>query len=492
MADLHLITLNESKVRIDADVGIIRELAERFTFRPEGYMFTPAYKFGSWDGYIRLIDTKERTIPKGLVPKLIDEAEASGYTVSVDKSFQMFKAKIDFDHKALNLPVEPYDYQLAAVERILSRKRQIILSATGSGKSLILYMMARALEGSKILIIVPTISLVTQLFGDFKDYSVQNDFDVDENCHMICEGAEKVSKKPIIISTWQSLQRQNQTYFEQYDVVISDEVHTAAAAVLSGIMNKCINAFIRVGLTGTLQGSKINELQLVGLFGPVHRVSSTADLMERNILTELQINAIILKYPETVCAAVRGLPYKDEIATIIRMERRNKFISKLVGKLEGNTLVLFQFVQHHGKVLEVLLREMNPHKTVHFVYGGTDADMREKVRQITEQSDNVVILASSQVYSTGVNIKKLHNIVFASPSKAKIRVLQSIGRGLRKHESKSKLYLYDIVDDFRGIKKTQNYALKHFAERVKIYIAEKFKIKTVEVDLYKGEQNVSN
>lgn len=482
--DVHISPIDESYVRIETDFGIMKELQMKYTFKPPGFMFMPAYKAGYWDGTITLI--QQGRVLKGLVPSIIDTCESSGYSVSVDKSFSAFAEPIPFDHKDLKLPFEPYDYQLAAVNRILSKKRQIVLSATGSGKSLILYMAVRALSDAKILIIVPTISLVHQLVSDFADYSVNNGWDADAQVHKICEGASKVTDKDIIVATWQSLQNiKSNAFFSEFDAVICDEVHTAGGdgikpKVIQRILDACSNSFIRLGLTGTLSDSFISELVLIGMFGPTYRVSSTKDLMDRGLLTDLAITAIVLKYPKSVCDAARGLPYKAELDIIVKSQRRLEVVSKISGKAPGNTLVLFTYVEHGRRLVDEIKKHTE--KQVFMVYGGTDSDQRENIRKICEQRDDVVICASSQIFSTGVNIKNLHNIVFAHPTKAKIRTLQSIGRGLRKHDSKQICNVYDICDDLRTGKKP-NYAMTHFVDRMKIYAAEKFKVKHIEINL---------
>jgi superfamily II DNA or RNA helicase len=154
----------------------------------------------------------------------------------------------------------------------------------------------------------------------------------------------------------------------------------------------------------------------------------------------------------------------------------------LVLSLEGNTLILFQFVEKHGKDLHTTIKDAAGKRHVFFVYGGTDVEIRESVRSITEKETNAIIVASYGTFSTGVNIRNLHNIVFASPSKSRIRNLQSIGRGLRKGDNKTEATLFDIADDFR-VGKFVNYTLKHFIERVKIYDEEKFKYKFYNIEL---------
>lgn len=489
MTTIHFEHINESFVRINAEVGVLREISGRFTFRVDGYQFMTRYKAGVWDGYIRPINTKNGMCPKGLVPKVIQYIRDNGYEFTLDKSFKRFAEKIEFDHKALLLPHEPHDYQLTAVNLLLEKKRQVILSSTGSGKSLIIYMMVHAIldtipDGQKIIVIVPNISLVHQLYNDFKDYAVNNGWNVDKNVHMIMGGMDKQSNKKIWISTWQSIYNiKDPEYFEQFECVIGDEVHTFKATSLSNIMEKSTNAFYRCGVSGTLDGSLISETALMGHFGPIKRVSSTADLMERDILAKLKIFLLTMKYPIEICEQNKHLDYIGEMDWIVRCQVRNEYISKLAKGLTGNTLILVQYIEKHGKVLFQMLKEMCPDKQVYFVYGGTEAEDREAVRKIAENHDDVIILASYQVFSTGTNIKNLMNLILGSPTKSSIRLLQSIGRGLRKHKDKDYCRVFDIADDLRGKRKKLNYTLSHCMERLKIYQTEGFDIVEKEINL---------
>lgn len=476
---------DETHAIVEADDGILREIRDKYAFRPENYMFDKRYKAGVWSGWIRIFNEQNKTLPKGLVPDLLDWAQSQNYSVQIDpEGFRHFAEKIEYDLESMNLPFAPHDYQVEAVSRSLSKKRQIILSPTASGKSFIIYMICQALfRSNRILIVVPTVGLVTQLFSDFKNYSVKNGFLVEELVHTIYSGQEKFSAKPITISTWQSIFRMPKTFFQSFDAVLVDEVHGASSDSLSGILAKCVSARIRVGLTGTLSESKVSEKVLIGHFGPVHRMISTSELMERGTVSNLQIKAIVLKHS----GEIPGLSYQDEMDYIVRSAKRNAFITTLVSRLKGNTLVLFQYVEKHGRILEQMFQEKG--LNVQFVYGGTEVTDRENVRKIAESKNGVIILASAQIFSTGVSINRLHNIVIASPTKSKIRILQSIGRTLRKHEEKEIATMYDIGDDLRGVtksgstKRKPNHTLKHFGERIKIYKAEKFAVKIMELDL---------
>ena len=333
------------------------------------------------------------------------------------------------------------------------------------------------------LLIVPTVSLVEQMAGDFKDYSSHNGWNAEAYCQKIYQGKDRNITKPIVISTWQSLYEMDRKYFSKFDFIIGDEAHLFAAKSLTDIMTKLPNAYYRVGTTGTLDGSLTHKLTLEGYFGAVYKTITTKELMDRKEVAELEIKSLVLRYPERVCKVVQGMDYFEEMDYIVSNEARNKFVTNLALSLEGNTLVLFQFVEKHGKLLhEMIEKKGHDGRKVYLVFGGVDADEREEIRRIVETEKDAIIVASYGTFSTGINIRNLHNVIFASPSKSRIRNLQSIGRGLRLGDNKDKATLYDIADDLRH-KDYINYTLKHYAERIKIYHEEKFKINTYKIEL---------
>ena len=319
------------------------------------------------------------------------------------------------------------------------------------------------------------------MYSDFNIYSENNGKDMAKYCHRVYSGREKVSELPIVISTWQSLYKMDAKYFEQFDYVLCDEVHQAQAKSLTDILSKCTNAEYRVGVTGTLTGAKAHEWVLTGLFGQVYKATTTAELMEKKQLAQLTVKCLLLKYGEQECRYMKDASYQDEIDYIISNKERNKFICNLALSLEGNTLLLFNFVEKHGDVLyEMLNTKVKGSRKVFYIHGGTDVEDRESIRKIVESESDAIIVGSVGVLSTGTNIVALDNVIFASPSKSKIRNLQSIGRGLRVSESKQSATLYDIADDFSW-KAKENFTLKHFFERLKTYSDEKFKFKIYKI-----------
>ena len=488
MSDVILHKLNEAYIKVECEKSISQELSSYFSFRVPGYQFVPAYKNKLWDGFIRLYDLRTNQIYHGLVPYIEKFCAERNYTseinseISITESFSLVEA-VDFV-RTLDLPHEIRDYQLNAFVQAVRNRRLLLLSPTASGKSLILYVILRWLQESDYkrgLLIVPTTSLVEQMYTDFESYG----YDSEKYCHRQYSGKEKHTNKLLTITTWQSIYKNDADYFEQFDFVMGDEAHQFKAKSLTTILSGCTNAKYRIGTTGTLDGTQTHRLVLEGLFGPVYKATTTSELIDKGQLASFKIKCLILKHNEAVCKQARDWDYNTEIDYIVQNPARNEFIRNLALSLNGNTLILFQFVEKHGKDLYTIIKDSVKDRHVFFVFGGTDVEVRESVRAITEKERDAIIVASYGTFSTGVNIRNLHNIIFASPSKSRIRNLQSIGRGLRKGDNKEEAVLFDIADDFR-IGKFVNYTLKHFIERVKIYDDEKFNYKFYNIELKNG------
>lgn len=483
---------NEVHLKIETEPGISQELNDFFTFEVPGARFMPLYKNRMWDGKARLFNMYRQELYVGLLPYLQDFADTLEYKVELDienigdpvstKYVENFAEKLNL--QSGDKDIEIRDYQVEAVKHAINTGRALLLSPTASGKSLIIYNLIRYHQhlNRKQLIIVPTTSLVEQMYGDFQDYATANDWAVSENCHRIYGGKEKSNEYPVTISTWQSIYKFPKSWFDKFDVIYGDEAHLFKAKSLTTILDKCVNAKYRIGTTGTLDGSKTHKLVLEGIFGQVKKVITTKKLMESKQVADLKIIAMVLDYPEADRKTVKGMSYQEEMDWLVSNDKRNIVIRNLSTTQKGNTLVLFQFVEKHGRILHDMITKKCPDRKVFFVFGGTDTETREQIRSITEKEEDAIIIASYGTFSTGINIRNLHNIVFASPSKSRIRNLQSIGRGLRKGDNKVSCNLFDIGDDLQW-KSKKNYTLTHMVERIKIYNEENFNYKLVRVPI---------
>lgn len=470
-------------VQIDCDKGIAKELSSFFTFRVPNSEYNPAFRKKRWDGKIRLFNILTNKIYAGLVPYVLTFASDRGYKIAYETSFKKDSPPSEFPTVYSNGKIiEPHDYQIEAVKHAIENRRTLLISPTGSGKSLIIYLTLLELlqrVNNKILIVVPTTGLVTQLSSDFQDYA--NSKNILKHIHLVYGGQEKQTDARIVISTWQSLYNQPEEYFKQFDAIIGDESHLFKAKSLIKIMTKLKNCEYRIGTTGTLDGTQVHRLVLEGLFGTVHQVTSTKELIDKEVLAQLNIECLILKYPDEDIKEIKRAKYAQEIEWLVLNDKRNKFISNLATTIPGNVLVLFNFVEKHGVPLYKSISDINK-KQAYLICGKTEIEEREQIRKIVDKSNNSVLVASYGTCSTGINIKNIHAIIFASPSKSVIRVLQSIGRGLRKSDTKDEVTVYDIGDDLSYLK-YRNHALRHLDERTNIYTNEEFTFKKTKIRL---------
>ena len=488
--------INAVYLKINADSGIRMELEDYFKFQPNNYQFNPSYKNRVWDGWIRLFQAMRPKLYVGLYSKLKKFCEDRGYELQAPDSLALGEnVPDDYGYQIaeeVNCKFKPRDYQNQYIVDAIRDSRSLSLSPTSSGKSLIIYLITqhyRQAYDHRTLIIVPTISLVHQMAGDFVDYGC------DESLiYKIQGGVDKNTDAPIVVSTWQSLIKLPKEWFGQFNVVLGDEAHNFQAKSLQKIMEGLDQCYYRHGFTGTLKSeeSKTHRLVLEGCFGAVRKHITTKDLMDQGTVADFNIKAIVLSYEEQqrkdFLKAFKQIKesskrYPAEREFIVNNQKRNIFIRNLLWSLEGqNNLVLFDLVEKHGKILEPMLRKDD--RELHFIYGATKGEERERIRHLIE-NDPVKrhdILASYGVFSTGVNLKRLDNVIFASGSKSEIKVLQSIGRTLRKGNGSDKATLYDITDDL-SLGSFTNYTLSHFRKRIEIYGREQFAFKVYTVQL---------
>ena len=474
---------NEVYIRIKCEPSVARELSEFFTFEVPNAKFMPSVRNRLWDGKIRLFSPGTGKIYYGLLPYVKEFLKKQGYKVTYDTDFS--ERNLDksittkFVRSLQKKKFKARDYQIDAIHTILESHRGLILSPTGSGKSFIIYALTRfyvkKLEHKKVLIVVPTTNLVEQMYGDFADYG----WFPDEHCHKLYAGSDKNTSKEVVISTWQSIYKLDKNYFSQFGAVFVDECHLAKAKSLTGIMTKLHECKYRIGTTGTLDGSEIHQLVLEGLFATYKEVTTTSQLVKDKHLSKLHIKCLELQHPKE---QRRSRTYQEEMEYLATNRKRNLFISKLAATLDGNTLILAQYIEKQLVPLCLIIKELCEDRTVHLIYGATPTEDREKVRELVEKEKNAIIVASYGVFSMGINIKRLHNIIFASPYKSQIKVLQSIGRGLRLAEDKTECNLFDIADDM-SYNKNRNFTLKHLEERVKIYSKQEFDYEIVPIKL---------
>ena len=478
--------VNEVYLQLEVDEDISREISDYFTFEVPGAKFMPQFRNRMWDGKIRMFSPHNGRIYVGLLPYIKEYCTKKSIPYTIEEGVENVRNVIRENVREFAESLRPTsrgktiqfrDYQIDAIWHAIKSNRCLLLSPTASGKSLIIYTLIRYyhMMNLKTLILVPTTSLVEQMYSDFIDYGWK-----DEYIHRVYAGNDKGSKKPLVVSTWQSIYKLHSPYFAQYGCIIGDEAHMFKAKSLTDIMTRSRDVRYRFGLTGTLDGTETHRLVLEGLFGQVKKIITTKELIDRGTLAQLEIDCIVLKHTEEEAQRVRYYTYAEEINYIVSHEKRNKFIERLCKNITGNTLLLFQLVEKHGVLLYNELKKLD--RKVFFVYGGTTTDTREKIRAITELEKDAIIVASYGTFSTGINIRNIHNIVFASPSKSRVRVLQSIGRGLRQTDEKDTIKLFDVSDNL-SYKSRPNYTYRHFTQRLNIYKEEQFKYEINRINL---------
>lgn len=490
---VNIIPVNDVYVKIDCEPSIAQSLSDKFSFLIPNARFHPAVKAKRWDGVIRLFSVRTHLLYRGLVHYVIEFCNEHDFTYTVDSALMPNTTAINgVDAKefisSLKLPekFELRDYQIDAFVKCLNNGRGLFILPTGSGKSMVIYWLVRWYRGSgqlstvrrKTLIIVDSLNLIHQMKSDFAEYG----FDSEKNVHLIYSGQDKTSHKPIYFTTWQSAVKQPKEWFDQFGLVIGDEAHQYDAKSFKTIMESLTQCPFRFGFTGTLSGAKCNQMVLEGLFGQYHKSVSTANLIDSGHLSPVNVNCIVLKYSHADKRALGAkATYQEELDFLYSNEKRNKFIRKLARSLKGNTLLLFQRVEQHGIPLYNDLQS-ETEIPVYYVSGMVEGKEREEIRKIVNTHDDSITVASVGTFSKGINIPKINNIIIASPTKSQIRVLQSIGRGLRKSEGKENCKIFDIADDLTG-HKHKNYTYKHFIERMKMYVKEEFPYKTYSINL---------
>jgi superfamily II DNA or RNA helicase len=468
--------INASWIRVDAPTSVCYELREYFSFKVDGCEFMPKYRDGSWDGYIRVFDMWRKRMPAGHVWSLIEFAKKFDYDVefhdglTIQDEMSVHEAK-EFC-KSLNLPFPPHDHQLHAFISLVQDKRGLLLSPTSSGKSYIAYLLTQWYGDQKNLIIVPTKNLVSQMKTDFIDYGA------DPNT-IYRRKVDKNEEARITVTTWQGIQKQPKKFYHNYGVIIGDEAHGFKAKSLSNIMENAEGVEYRFGMTGTLDGTEVNEMILVGHFGRVRQMITTKEMIDKGLASKFKVDALILRHSEEERRQMSGAKYAEELKYILKHERRNRFVKNLALSLKGNVLVMFNRIEH-GEALYELMKGQG--KDVHLIHGGVAAEDREAIRSLMEKSNNCITVASSGTFSTGANVRNLHHIIGCGLGKSRIRVYQTIGRSLRLATEKVLAKMYDIADDLRW-KSHTNYTLKHFTERLQMYSNEEFEYKIYNINI---------
>jgi len=495
------LTENKQLLRVDDATSLeLEQLNISLTKRIDSWRFNPLVKKGVWDGYITYIKD-DKWIPAGLWKEVMDICKEYRFELKINGISELFDRGINqesfqnwVDDFFEDSDITPRDYQVEAAYNILKFRKCLSELATSAGKTLISFLtVAYILEKQKaerILFIVPNVSLVIQASEDFADYNYRNQVNI--KIQQIYSGQKIRAGRNVVIGTYQSLIKKKAEYFDQFDAVIIDETHKAKSQSIKTILSKCKNADYRYGLSGTIPKSgTLDRLTLMAYTGPLITEVSANFLQTEGYIANCRVKVIEMDYAtEGAKNAFKEMAFnKYESKDVFKFEQnyvinspgRLNFICNIISRVRGNSLVLFHRIEHGQKIYEKLRQESD--KTIYYVDGGTDKDIREEYKKKMEAGDEVVIVASYGTFSTGISIKKIHNIFFTESFKSEVIIRQSIGRGLRQHESKDSVTIIDFVDDISS-PDWDNYLIRHAKARQKIYREQKFKydIKKVKFD----------
>ncbi len=518
MADITIRKLNETWLKVScSEVYQELDIQDRFSFEIPNAKHDPRVKKGHWDGIKKLYDRRTGKIYLGLLLELLEFCDKQGFSVDLDPALipddedaldfedvqHLVESFIQPKDKNGNL-IEVYDYQYDAVLYMLNMKRTVCLSATSSGKSLMIYLAVRiyqlldGFEDKTIFITVPSINLVNQMYADFEQYSQGTNWHVSKFCQRIASNRSKRIEKQIVITTWQSQKNLPYDEFERIGAIFIDECHGAKANVLSGILESLTQCQFKHGLTGTLDDVECNELVIQGLLGPAKRIVTAKEIMDAGRASNVKVNMLLLNHNKETCQSFKKFSnafarrkgqfdpkslYEAEVQFLNSFEDRLEFILNMIEELDGNTLVMFDRVEKYGEILYERFKARRPNSTF-LIVGKVDGDEREEIRLDIENYNDAVVWASYGTMSTGVSINRLHNCVLISSSKSKIRVLQTIGRMMRMHSSKNDAYIYDIVDNLQ-LSETdrENYTMQHAQKRIEFYTKEHFDLEFLNLNL---------
>ena len=473
------------------DMGVIRsDFLENI--RTHFSEFDPQAKIKKLKSNYRHIPSRRFCITKGgkfhlgMTTEIIKYVKSLGLQYRIfftDEFKKAFMCSYPFFEKPLVDIVKPENYQIRpyqeeGIEKALKTGNGVFLLKTAAGKSYIIAKLIATIntyqKNTKALIIVPTIQLVEQNYKDLINSGFSANFvskwsgtnTLNPSANII------IASSNILLSKTQDL-----SILSHVNLLIVDEVHMMKNENEITKMLSFINTRHRYGFTGTLPESKIDQWNIIGRIGPIICEVSRDELVQNKWISDAEIKIIQLSYntlPDYGKSSIEDplVNYQIENKFTENNVFRNEILNAICKKLENNVLVVVEHIEH-GEILFQKFSE-NKNKQVFFIRGDVDVEDREKIKDIMEKFDNVVCVAISKIFSTGINIKNLHYILFASAGKAKVKIVQSIGRGLRLHENKNKLYIFDIADNLK-------YGQKHLGRRMEIYEEEGFKTKTVQI-----------
>ena len=464
---------------ITDDPHILEAAVRKFAVKVDNFWFMPAYKAGRWDGKIKFVQPDGKFYV-GIFKKVLHYVKDDNlYNIEIDPGFLneeetgVFKERFLENISNLEYPFEPRSYQLRGALKSSFYKRGICEHVTSSGKSfticLTIHHLLQDNPDHRVIILVPKIDLVEQFVENLEEYGIPTDL-VGKYC-----GYQKDEDAQIVVSTWQSVYKKK-AFLRNFNVLIVDECHGLKADEVRGVAEKAINADTRLGFTGTMPAPQCEYMLIQGVLGPVIDEVDYEELQKAKQIAQIKINIVQCNYNEQIILENEEEDFTSEKTRVETDVKRNKIICRIAKEYTDkgkNALILVKKLDHIQDIKDI----MEKAGVNYFVVTGeTKVKDRNHARHEVEKSGGNVIIATTGVYSTGVSIKRLHCVLFASPGKSKIQTLQSVGRGLRLHDTKSHLHLYDVCENLK-------FSKKHLKERLKYYKKAKFDYNIKEVSM---------
>jgi superfamily II DNA or RNA helicase len=487
---------------VDASELEIDQLNESLRKRIDNWRWDPRVKKGWWDGYISYFKN-EKYAPSGLWNEIMEMGKRYDMPVEINGLDDKFDNSVSFDEfvkwsnkRFENSEMKPRDYQIETAWKVIKYKSCLAELATSAGKSFIMFMVFSYLlekkKATKILMIVPNVSLVVQGAEDFYEYNSGNR-DLKLNIQQIFAGQKLRENCNIIIGTYQSLVKKKKDYFDQFDVVCVDETHKAKSTSIKTILEKC-NCSRKFGMSGTVpKEGTLDRLTLMAYTGPLITQIKAKFLQDQGHISTCKVKILELNYAtQEAREAFEALTKTQEDRKrllnleqnfVIQNKMRLEFVTDVIKSTNKNCLVLF-FRVDYGKAIFDKLRMKTDNRKVFYIDGGVGTDLREDYKAEMEEGEGKIMVASYGTFSTGINVRNLHTVFLTESFKSDVIIRQSIGRGLRKHETKDGLTIVDFVDDFR-VSGFKNYLYKHSLVRREIYNEEQFPYEIQKIDLNK-------
>ena len=477
MKECKLIIKDEVNVKIEGlDLGDRKTLMKMFEHEVPGARYLPSVKLGRWNGKTSYFSLGGSTYIN-LLPEILPLLDQAGYDIELDDTrdyqttFSFNKVSEDtFKHKVwpskhpmAGQPIVLRDYQIEIINNYLTNLQSLQEMATGAGKTLITAALSSSVESyGRSIVIVPNTSLVTQTEADYINLGL----DVG-----VYYGGRKEYDKTHTICTWQSLGNMlKKTKADEAEVpfnefiegvvcVIVDEVHQAKADVLKSLLTGVMSRIpIRWGLTGTIPKAKVESMSLIVSLGPVIGSLSASTLQEMGVLSNCHVNIVQLQ------DSVEFTNYQSELKFLTSDNHRMTKIAELASTVKdtGNTLILVDRIEA-GQLLHLKLEELGvAEENVVFVSGGTKGTTRTEHYDDIATATNKIIIATYGVAAVGINIPRIFNVMLLEPGKSFVRVIQSIGRGIRKAEDKDFVQIWDITSSCK-------FAKRHLTQRKAFY-----------------------